>query len=196
MSVALTEDAVVNRSKTVTRRLGWKMLKPGDRLTLCRKVMGRRKGEPLVRLAEVEVVAASAEPLSWITDAEVRREGFEDFTRAEFVAFFCEHMKVAPDDEVQRIEWRYLDSETEAAVKVWNETHSIGTPVRYWPGVMEGPGVESVVRSEAWIMPSGHAVAKVEGYAGGIALTHIGYRDAEQAAKAEEIRDEMETEQS
>jgi len=39
MSVALTEQAVRERRKTVTRRLGWQFLKPGDRLTLCRKVM-------------------------------------------------------------------------------------------------------------------------------------------------------------
>ena len=45
MSVAFTEAAVRNRSKTVTRRKGWLFLKPGDRLTLCRKVMGRKAGE-------------------------------------------------------------------------------------------------------------------------------------------------------
>lgn len=44
MSVSLTEDAVVARTKTVTRRMGWRDLKPGDRLTLCRKVMGRKRG--------------------------------------------------------------------------------------------------------------------------------------------------------
>jgi protein gp37 len=55
MSVSFTEQAVIERRKTVTRRKGWTFLKPGDRLTLCRKVMGR-KGAPLVRLAEVEVV--------------------------------------------------------------------------------------------------------------------------------------------
>lgn len=59
MSVAFTEEAVVSRRKTVTRRKGWTFLKPGDRLTLCRKVMGRKKGEPLVRLAEVEVVSVT-----------------------------------------------------------------------------------------------------------------------------------------
>ena len=43
MSVSLTEQAVVERRKTVPRRLGWwedrngrRLLKPGDRLTLCR----------------------------------------------------------------------------------------------------------------------------------------------------------------
>lgn len=76
----------------------------------------------------------------------------------------------------------------EGIVQDWNRRNPIGTPVLYWPGVMEGPGVASTVRSEAWIMPSGVAVAKVDGYAGGIALTHIGYRDADQAAAAELLR--------
>ena len=51
MSVAFTEDAVRARRKTVTRRKGWwedkrgrRILQPGDRLTLCRKVMGRKPG--------------------------------------------------------------------------------------------------------------------------------------------------------
>ena len=85
MSVALTEHAVRDRTKTVTHRLGWTFLKPGDRLTLCRKVQGRKPGEPLVRLAEVEVVDVRREPLS-------------------FIALRC-----TPYTEVTRIEWRYLD---------------------------------------------------------------------------------------
>lgn len=108
MSVALTERAVVERRKTVTRRLGWKFLKPGDTLTLCRKVMGRKKGESLVRLAEVEVVDVRRERLDAITDEDAAREGMP--ADAEwFVAFFTEHMKCKPSDEVTRIEWRYLD---------------------------------------------------------------------------------------
>jgi hypothetical protein len=55
---------VRDRAKTVTRRVGWEFLKPGDHLTLCRKVMGRKAGEPLVRIAEVEVVAVRRERLS------------------------------------------------------------------------------------------------------------------------------------
>lgn len=80
MSVKLTEDAVRERRKTVTRRLGWRNLKPGYRLTLCRKVMGRkgRDGvvEPLVRIADVEVVAVGRERLDQITAEDVLREGF------------------------------------------------------------------------------------------------------------------------
>lgn len=59
-----------------------------------------------------------------------------------------------------------------AAIR-FNEAHPVGTPVRYWPGVREGDGIESVTRTPAWLLGSGHAVVSVEGYAGGIALTHI-----------------------
>ena len=75
MSVALTEDAVRDRRKTVTRRMGWRMLKSGDRLTLCRKVMGRRKDEPRVRICEVEVVGVRRERLSAISDEDVEPGG-------------------------------------------------------------------------------------------------------------------------
>lgn len=109
MSVAFTEQAVVERIKTVTRRKGWLDLKPGTRLTLCRKVMGR-KGEPLVRLAEVEVVDVCRQPLDAITADEVAREGFPGMSPEVFVRrFFVEAQRMDPQDIVTRIEWRYLD---------------------------------------------------------------------------------------
>ncbi len=117
MSVALTEAAVAARQKTVTRRLGWwqdkhgrRLLQPGDRLTLCRKVMGRKAGEPLVRLAEVEVVSVRREPLINITADDVVAEGFAGATCRMFVDFFTASMRCTPDTEVTRIEWRYLDT--------------------------------------------------------------------------------------
>lgn len=84
MSVALTEDAVRHRHKTVTRRLGWSTLRVGEELRLVRKAMGRsrvgpdgqRYVEPLVDVARVRVVSVSREHLDAITDAEVDREGF------------------------------------------------------------------------------------------------------------------------
>ena len=109
MSVTLTEDAVVERRKTVTRRTGWLFLKPGDTLTLCRKVMGRRKGDPLVRLAEVEVVDVRREPLFHMTMEDCAREGFPDWTPTQFLDFFTFHMGGDIAQEVTRIEWRYLD---------------------------------------------------------------------------------------
>lgn len=108
MSVSHTEDAVRARTKTVTRRLGWRTLKAGDRLTLCRKVMGRKPGEPLVRIVDVEVVSVRRELLALVTDDDVRREGFPEWSRLEFLRFFGMHMGALPHDEVTRIEWRYL----------------------------------------------------------------------------------------
>lgn len=110
MSVAFTEQAVRARTKTVTRRKGWRNLRPGDRLTLCRKVMGRRRGEPLVRIAAVEVVSVSREPLNQITDDEVVKEGFPGMARDEFVSrFFVAAQGIDPNEEITRIEWVYLD---------------------------------------------------------------------------------------
>lgn len=131
MSVTLTEQAVVERRKTVTRRLGWRMLKVGDELVLCRKVMGRRRAdgtvEPLVRLARVRVVDVRRECLQEIEDDDVAREGFTPADLADyegsgqpgspgdlgtrFMAFFTKHMRCQPDTTVTRIEWRYLDGE-------------------------------------------------------------------------------------
>jgi hypothetical protein len=116
MSVALTEPAVRARTKTVTRRMGWwrtktgvVMVKPGGYLVLCRKVMGRRKGEPLERITTVQVVDVRRERLDLITPAEVEREGLAPMTPAEFVDFFCaSHTGCTPTSEVTRIEWRYL----------------------------------------------------------------------------------------
>ncbi len=112
MSVSHTEGAVVARTKTVTRRLGWRFLKPGDRLTLCRKVMGRKPGEPLVRLAEVEIVGVRRERLDNITAGDIIREGFATpvgyvADRARFMDLFRD-FGAGPATEVTRIEWRYL----------------------------------------------------------------------------------------
>lgn len=111
MSVAFTEDAVRSRTKTVTRRKGWLQLKPGDRLTLCRKVMGRKPGEPLVRITDVEVVSVRREPLERITADDVAREGFPGMSAAEFIQrFFVVAQRIQPGDLVTRIEWTYVES--------------------------------------------------------------------------------------
>lgn len=109
MSVAFTEQQVRDRTKTVTRRRGWTFLKPGDRLTLCRKVMGRRPGEPLERIGDVEVVDVRREVLADITPEEVAAEGFPGMEPREFVRrFFVEAQGLDPQALVTRIEWRYL----------------------------------------------------------------------------------------
>lgn len=112
MSVALTEQAVRDRTKTVTRRKGWLFLKTGVRLTLVRKSMGRRHGEPLVRIVDVEIVSVSRERLLTISAEEVSREGFPGMEPVQFVQqFFVDAQGIQPTDVVTRIEWRYLDGE-------------------------------------------------------------------------------------
>lgn len=54
----------------------------------------------------------------------------------------------------------------------FNRKYPIGSLVRYWPGVKEGPGTLSQTRSEAWLIGHVPCVA-VEGFAGGISLTHV-----------------------
>lgn len=117
MSVALTEEAVRDRRKTVTRRLGWwenkagrRLLSPGDHLTLCRKVMGRRAGEPLVRIVDVEVTGVRRERLDAITDVDVAREGFTGRDADWFVEFFTAEMRCDSGTQVTRIEWRYPET--------------------------------------------------------------------------------------
>jgi hypothetical protein len=127
MSVAFTEQAVVERRKTVTRRKGWwvdkhgrRLLHEGDRLTLCRKVMGRKPGEPLVRLAEVEVLKASRLELGLVrVPGELTAEGFPELERwpgpyqgaVEFIERYFAPQGLGWNDEVTRIEWRYLDGQ-------------------------------------------------------------------------------------
>lgn len=131
MSVAMTTDAVIERRKTVTRRKGWwedkngrRLLKPGDTLTLCKKVQGRKPGEPIERLAEVEVVEVSREPLHWLSSLrddhlpkwaarEMEREGFPGLPSDEFLGrYFIDAQGMSEYDLVTRIEWRYLDEVT------------------------------------------------------------------------------------
>lgn len=129
MSCAMTEDAVVERRKTVTRRKGWwedrngkRLLLPGQRLTLCRKLMGRKPGEPVVRLAEVRVVDVRRELLRAMTQDDVAREGFPDMDRVEFInRFFVNAQGIYGDDTVTRIEWEYLDHHVPTPGRVWTD---------------------------------------------------------------------------
>lgn len=112
MSVALTTPQVRDRTKTVTRRLGWHMLREGDQLILCPKVRGRKAGEPLERITTVTVTSIRREPLNAITPADVIAEGFPRMTPEQFVSFFiASHRGCSPGTVVTRIEWTYQGGE-------------------------------------------------------------------------------------
>jgi len=108
ISFALTTGQIRHRTKTVTRRLGWKSLTAGTVLKGALKCQGLKKGEHPVEIARIRVVAVSRERLDAITAEDVRREGFSEMSPQDFVSFFCEANKCEPDTEVTRIEFEYV----------------------------------------------------------------------------------------
>jgi hypothetical protein len=121
ISFALTTDQIRNRTKTVTRRLGWKNLKPGEILQACVKCMGLKPGEKIERLGLIRVVSVRQEALNVIAADlgygfdETTKEGFPfghgKHWPSEFVDMFCRSMGCDPDAEVTRIEFEYMESE-------------------------------------------------------------------------------------
>lgn len=111
MSFMLTTPQVRARRKWVTRRIGWRGLKPGDLLRAVVKCCGLRKGEHQEPLAVIRVLSRRSERLDEITAADCEAEGFPELTPAQFVAMFCEAMVCQPSTLVQRIEFEYVDEE-------------------------------------------------------------------------------------
>lgn len=109
MSFFHTQPQIRDRSKTVTRRRGWKNLKPGELFWGIEKGQGLKKGEKVKRLALLLCVSNRSELLGWITPGDVVKEGFPGMTPAEFVAMFCKNMGGKSSQEVQRIEFEYVE---------------------------------------------------------------------------------------
>lgn len=109
MSFALTTDQIRNRAKTVTRRLGWWKLQPGDIITACVKVMGLKKGERVEKLVQIRVIDVRSEPLNAITKADCEKEGFPKWEPERFVEMFAEANKCPHDATVNRIEFEYME---------------------------------------------------------------------------------------
>ena len=109
MSFSITTEQYRNRTKTVTRRLGWWFLKHGDILNGVEKGMGLKKGEKLVKFGQHKIIFTRPEPLNAVTQEEVILEGFPDMTPTEFIDMFCRsHKGCRPETMVNRIEFEYL----------------------------------------------------------------------------------------
>ena len=109
MSFAMTTRQFIDRQKTVTRRFGWWFLNPGDVVCGVEKAMGLQKGEKIKRLGLIEVISTRSEPLNAITQDDVRREGFPDWTPEQFIQMLVDHYKADPAKVCNRIEFKYLD---------------------------------------------------------------------------------------
>lgn len=110
ISFMLTTQQVRDGTKDVTRRLGWWNLKPGTRIMACEKCQGIPKGGKMVRIREIEIVSVRKESLDWIDEADVKREGFPKMTPGQFVEMFCKHNDCFETTDVNRIEFKYVDS--------------------------------------------------------------------------------------
>src|ERR1044071_24143 len=109
MSFALTERQLLMGHKTVTRRLGWEFLKPGDEILAVRKCMGLKRGEKQHVLARIRVKSMRREPLFYANEHEARREVFHRMMGAGFVQHFCKTQGCDPMTEVTRIEFEIAE---------------------------------------------------------------------------------------
>jgi hypothetical protein len=118
ISFALTTPRFIARTKTVTRRMGWRTAVAGQELCGVKKGMGLRPGEKIERLGMIRLVKVTTEPLRRLTDdldygfAETEREGFPYghplHSPTEFVKFFCNsHKDCTPDTVITRLEYEF-----------------------------------------------------------------------------------------
>ena len=111
MSFSMTRRQLLDGSKTVTRRLGWRNLCAGAHVKAVHKAMGLKKGERQTVFGTCEILSVRRERLDTITDADVHAEGFPERDSRWFVSHFCDSMRCQPDAEVTRIEFRFTPAQ-------------------------------------------------------------------------------------
>jgi hypothetical protein len=115
ISFSATKKQIQEQTKTVTRRVGWWFLKPGDRLCGIEKAQGLKKGEKIKRISPIEIVSVKSEMIYDLLDnpeyfkEEMIKEGFPGMSVEEFFKLF---MKLNDFDYTEepynRIEFRYI----------------------------------------------------------------------------------------
>jgi hypothetical protein len=108
MSFMLTTEQIKNKTKTETRRLGWRLLNPGDILNACEKCQGLKKGEKVKVICQIQVVQVWREQLMHMTEGNVLLEGFPDKSKEWFIDMFCRTHKCTQHTIVTRIVFKYI----------------------------------------------------------------------------------------
>jgi hypothetical protein len=127
ISFSITLKAFHDGTKDVTRRGNakgptWKNLKPGVHLMAVEKAQGLKKGETVVKIGEIVIVACATEQLRCIVYSRFRdddthpggirhetsREGFPEMSAPDFVRMFCKFNGCKRDTYVNRIVFRRL----------------------------------------------------------------------------------------
>ena len=108
MSFSMTTEQARNKTKGVTRRQGWWHAKPGELIQQGEKGMGLKKGEKVKKIHVIRLTDVRAEPLENITLADVILEGFPDWSREDFIEFYCDTHKILPRELCNRIAFGYV----------------------------------------------------------------------------------------
>ena len=110
MSFSLTTRQMRARSKTVTRRIGWWFLKPGDVVMAVEKGRGLKKGEKVKRIHAIRIISTWEERLFCCDNvAEIEAEGFPGTSPVRFVQDFCkQHRGCTARTVVNRIKFEHL----------------------------------------------------------------------------------------
>ena len=109
MSFYLATSQIRTRTKTVTRRLGWWFLKPGDIVNAVVKCRGLKKGEKVQHLGKIKIISTRRESLSHIDALDLIREGFPKMTPFDFIWMFVKANRCGSFENVTRIEFEYLE---------------------------------------------------------------------------------------
>lgn len=119
--------------KDVTRRNGWRKLKPGQILNACEKCQGIKAGEKVRVLGQIRVISVRQEKLSELLkpgaygQEEVRREGFKQWSPRIFVDFFLRgHKGVTLYTDITRIEFEYLPRRNDLGEKTVLNINPVG----------------------------------------------------------------------
>lgn len=134
MSFMATTEQILNQTKTVTRRVGWKNLKPGEMIQPVYKSQGLKKGETVKKLGNpVRVIRVERIPLDVIDDCDLIFEGFPDLTHDEFIEMFMKMNKGCDRNSiVTRIEFEYIPSVEDFAKLILSHTDNESNDRPYW----------------------------------------------------------------
>ena len=118
ISFSETWPQILARTKTVTRRIGCADWKPGERRQAVQKMRGLKKGQKVVRGPVIECVRNEPQQLDMLyrnctlayASCELHDEGFTGMNPGEFVQMVCRLNHCKPDQIVNRISFKYVDT--------------------------------------------------------------------------------------
>lgn len=111
MSFSMTRRQMVARTKTVTRRWGWRSLEVGDVVMAVRKAQGLKKGEKVEHIHPIRIVSVEYEPLVSIylrdVDSELALEGFPGMNPRDFINLLLDRKHPNASYLINRIEFTH-----------------------------------------------------------------------------------------